>query len=208
MNLKRGCKLQIIAHRRNSIAELKSTDCSLGIEVDVRLNNSQIICQHDPLEAGESFSEWISFYKHGTLIINVKEEGLEDLILEILRDNGITDFFFLDQSFPFLFRKATQGLHKSAVRVSEYESVNTALNLAGLVDWVWVDIFSKFPLDADEIKNLKQGGFKLCVVSPELHGRSDERLVYELQALFASLEFEPDAICTKRADLWRANSDA
>lgn len=194
--------MQIIAHRRNSIAELVATSHSLGIEVDVRLNNSQIICQHDPLEPGELFAEWISFFKHGTLIINVKEEGIEHLILEILAEKKVSNYFFLDQSFPFLLRNANQGLRQAAIRVSEYESVSTALKLSGLVDWVWVDMFTKFPLDTESIGALRRAGFKLCVVSPELHGRAEESQVHNLQELFVSLNFEPDAVCTKRADLW------
>jgi hypothetical protein len=184
-----------------------ATSHSLGIEVDVRLNNSQIICQHDPLEPGELFTEWLSFFKHGTLIINVKEEGIERLILEILAEKKVSNFFFLDQSFPFLLKNANQGIRQAAIRVSEYESVSTALKLAGLVDWVWVDIFTKFPLDTESIEALKSAGFKLCVVSPELHGRSEESQVNELQELFASLNFEPDAVCTKRADLWEVDSN-
>lgn len=194
--------MQIIAHRRNSIADLKSTNHNLGIEVDVRLYNSELVCQHDPLKPGDLFVDWISFYKHGTLIINVKEEGLENLILEILEDRNIGDFFFLDQSFPFLVKNATKGLNKAAVRVSEYESVSTALSLSGFLDWVWVDCFSKFPLDAESVRALKEAGFRICIVSPELHGRRDEKEVDELRQLFVSLDFEPDAVCTKRPDLW------
>jgi hypothetical protein len=194
--------MQLIAHRKNTIAELSATSGQLGIEVDVRIHNSKLVCQHDPLKPGDLFEEWLSHYSHKTLIVNVKEEGLEELVLEALARHKIEDFFFLDQSFPFLLKHAKKGLSRAAVRVSEFESLETALNLKGLVSWVWVDLFGDFPLSKENIQALKSAGFNLCLVSPELHGRTDEKLVSDLKELFKALEFIPDAVCTKRADLW------
>lgn len=194
--------MQIIAHRKNSIKELLETDPKLGIEVDIRLHNSELVCQHDPLKPGELLSDWLEHYSHKTLILNVKEEGLERLVLDLVQSRGISDFFFLDQSFPFLLKHAKLGLHQAAVRVSEFESIETALSLSGLVDWVWIDLFADFPLDESQIQVLKLSGFKFCLVSPELHGRTDESLISELQATLGELKFEPDAVCTKRPDLW------
>ena len=48
--------------------------------------------------------------------------------------------------FP-VFGEMVQGRRASgAVRISEFESIETALTLAGKVDWVWVDCFTHFPL--------------------------------------------------------------
>ena len=62
----------------------------------------------------------------------------------------IKDFFVLDQSFPFLIKTINQGESRVSVRLSEYESINTLLNLSEKVDWVWVDYFTKFPLDKSQ----------------------------------------------------------
>lgn len=194
--------MQIIAHRRNEISELIGTETNYGVEVDIRLSNSKLICQHDPLSDGPLFSDWISEYRHKTLILNVKEEGIEHLVLEQIKKFGISDYFFLDQSFPFLLKNAKTGLRNAAVRVSEFESIETAISLSGLIDWVWVDIFSTFPLGPTEISRLTNAGFKICVVSPELHGRMDENLVTELKNQFALMDFIPDAVCTKFGHLW------
>lgn len=194
--------MQIIAHRRNSILELENTNQEFGVEVDIRLHNSELVCQHDPLKEGDLFSEWLKSFKHKTLILNVKEEGLENLVLEEINSRGITDYFFLDQSFPYLLKHSRNGLHKAAVRVSEFESIETALSLRGLVDWVWVDLFGEFPLGESQIEQLHSAGFKICLVSPELHGRTDEKLISDLRLLFKALDFQPDAVCTKRPELW------
>lgn len=131
--------MKLIAHRRNTIDELRATNPQYGIEIDIRSLGDQLILQHDPFLSGESLTEWINAYQHGTLILNVKEEGLEARLIDLMRKKNITDYFFLDQSFPFLVKWSKTGEHRCAVRVSEFESVETALALAGKVDWAWID---------------------------------------------------------------------
>ena len=191
--------MKLIAHRRNTLAELEATPEGYGVEVDIRSHGDRLIIHHDPFQAGESFDAWIAAYRHATLILNVKEEGLEDRLIGCMRDRGIDDYFFLDQSFPFLIKTAAKGERRCSVRVSEFEGLDTALALAGKVDWVWVDCFSRFPLDRADWRRLKDAGFRLCLVSPELLGRVSEAEVLALRSLFAGWGVEPDAVCSKLA---------
>ena len=194
--------MKLISHRRNTIAELRETDKKYGVEVDIRCQGQRLIIHHDPLVDGESFDEWIDAYQHGTLILNVKEEGLEARLIALMASKGIDDYFFLDQSFPFLVKWSKAGEHRCAVRVSEFESIETALTLASKVDWVWVDCFTKFPLSEEDAVRLKNAGFKLCLVSPELQGRNAEIEIPALVSLLSARNIESDALCTKRPDLW------
>ncbi len=194
--------MKLIAHRRNTIADLRATDAKYGIEVDIRSHGSQLVIHHDPFVDGERFDEWLNAYRHGTLILNVKEEGLEARLIALMQAQGISDYFFLDQSFPFLVKWSKAGEHRCAVRVSEFESINTALTLADKVDWVWVDCFTRFPLNSDDARQLKQAGFKLCLVSPELQGRDAEIEIPQMATMLKDLNIGADAICTKRTDLW------
>jgi hypothetical protein len=196
--------MKLISHRRNTIDELRATPVAYGVEVDIRSHGDQLIIHHDALVAGEPFDQWISAYRHGTLILNVKEEGLEARLIALMREHGIEDYFFLDQSFPFLVKWSKAGERRCAVRVSEYESVDTALTLAGKVDWVWVDCFTHFALSGGDARRLREAGFKLCLVSPELQGRAAEPEIAQLAALLAERGIEADAVCTKRPDLWQA----
>jgi len=191
--------VKLIAHRRNTLAELNATPIEYGVEVDIRSQGDELIMHHDPFQPGEPFDAWIAAYRHGTLILNVKAEGLEDRLLRSMRDRGIEDFFFLDQSFPFLIKTALNGERRSAVRVSEFESLETALALAGRVDWVWVDCFSRFPLDRTGWMRLREAGFRLCVVSPELVGRVSESEILALRRMFSAWGVQPDAVCAKLA---------
>ena len=199
--------MKIISHRRNTLEELKQTPEKYGVEVDIRSYGEELIIHHDSCVAGNSFEEWVSGYKNNTLILNVKEEGLEERVIQLMEKYEIEDYFFLDQSFPFLVKWSNLGVHRAAVRVSEFESVETALTLAGKVDWVWVDCFTHFPLSPEESQRLKQAGFKLCLVSPELQGRDAEKEIPELIQLLEELEILPEAVCTKRPDLWEKWED-
>ncbi|WP_295752197.1 phosphatidylinositol-specific phospholipase C/glycerophosphodiester phosphodiesterase family protein [Undibacterium sp.] len=200
--------MKYISHRRNTISELRATDRNYGVEVDIRSEGNKLIMHHDPFVAGESFDEWIDAYQHGTLILNVKEEGLEARLIAVMASKGIEDYFFLDQSFPFLVKWSKAGVHRCAVRVSEFESIETALTLAGKVDWVWVDCFTQFPLSGDNVIRLQRAGFKLCVVSPELQGRHADTEIPALVSLLRERSIEPDAVCTKRPDLWEKEVDS
>lgn len=195
--------MEIVLHRRNSIQELISTPRNFGVEVDVRIHNGELVCAHDPFLPGDSFKSWLSNYNHGLLVVNVKEEGLEPKILELLSNSRVINYFFLDQSFPYLLKTINSGNGNVALRVSEYESSKTALSLALRANWLWVDTFSKFPLTQAEILELRQLGFKFCVVSPELHGRKSDIELDELLQSLQSLNFVPDAICTKFPEFWK-----
>jgi len=146
--------LQIIKHRINTVSDLMDLDTQYGAELDLRSDGQDIIIHHDPFAKGALFKEWLSHYHHGTLILNVKEEGLETSVLALLKHYKIEDFFFLDQSFPFLLKTAKTKESRCAVRWSEYESFDTVLAVGTLIDWVWVDCFSTFPIKESHVKPL------------------------------------------------------
>jgi hypothetical protein len=200
--------MKLISHRRNTIDELRATPTRYGVEVDIRSSGERLIIHHDALVPGESFDEWIAAYRHGTLILNVKEEGLEARLIALMREHRIDDYFFLDQSFPFLVKWSKAGERRCAVRVSEFESIETALTLAGKVDWVWVDCFTHFALSGLDAARLRQAGFRLCLVSPELQGRPAATEIPMLAALLRERGIAADAVCTKRPDLWEQAAPA
>ena len=195
--------MKFISHRRNTIEELQATPREYGVEVDIRSDHGQLVIHHDPFAKGDDFEEWLKHYQHGTLILNVKEEGLEARLIDLMKQHKIEDYFFLDQSFPFLIKWSKLGEHHCAVRVSEFESIETALSLAGKIDWVWVDCFTKFPLAGIDAKRLQDAGFKLCLVSPELQGRPADTAIPELAKLLNERHITADAICTKNPELWK-----
>jgi len=195
--------MQRILHRINTKKQLVNTPREFGIEVDIRSNGDQLYMHHDPFQNGENFEDWLKLYNHAILILNVKEEGLESRLTSLMKKYDIDDYFFLDQSFPFLVKTAKNNEKRCAIRVSEFENIETAMSLAGKIDWIWVDCFTRFPLTTKDAKRLKsKGNFKLCFVSPELQGRTDIEHVKEFVQNIESLGIKGDAVCTKYPELW------
>ena len=188
--------MEYIAHRINTKKELKKLPQKYGVELDLRDDlNGRIYIQHNPFEPGEDFEEYLKEYHHGTMIINVKSERIELKVLELLPKYDVKSYFFLDSSFPMIWLMINQGEKNIALRVSEIEGMDTARNLAGKVDWIWVDCFSKIPISRKEADELKSLGYKLCLVSPELQGRPEDIESYKKQITRDGIVF--DAICTK-----------
>lgn len=204
----------IIEHRLNSIESLLAVPIEHGCEIDVRNHGDKLIIEHDAfISHGVEFEKWLEFYRHRFLIINVKEEGLEEKILLALSRSGISDFFILDESFPFIRKWALNGVSQFALRVSEFENYQTPLDLCmslkaqnKSVEWIWVDSFLGLPLPLFQANVLKEAGFKLCYVSPELHFLNEPDrwgvLLENFTKILESQSISPDAVCTKQPNAW------
>lgn len=196
---------QIIIHRCNTINQLRLTPKKYGVEIDIRSYKDQLVLHHDPfVKDAETFHDWINHFEHGSIILNVKEEGLEEKLIKIMSDYKIDKYFFLDQSFPFLVKYANKGHSKSAIRLSEFESIDTVFSLEGKIEWVWVDYFSQFPLNKKESYLLHDKGFNICLVSPELQGFNPEVEIVKLQNFIKNNDIIFDTVCTKYPLLWES----
>ena len=70
--------MEFIIHRVNLIEELRKTPQEYGCEIDIRTNGSKLILNHDPFNKGDDFIDYLDEYKNGTLVLNIKESGIED----------------------------------------------------------------------------------------------------------------------------------
>lgn len=175
----------IIRHRINTLEALESVPSEYGIEFDVR---DGLVVTHDHRGTGPTLREFLQKAHHAFYIVNIKCEGIEHEVLALLREFNIDNFFLLDCSFPMMIRLSNSGETRIAVRLSEFESIETVWAMKGRADWVWIDCFTKFvPYET------LRGEFKLCIVSPELQGRTED----------APTLRNVDAVCTKRPDLWK-----
>lgn len=195
--------MQYIKHRVNQVPELHNIRSEWGVEIDLRSNikaPNQILLSHNPWTEGPDFRDWLTEYClrkiKGPLILNTKEDGLEEQAVKLLHQFGVQDYFFLDTAIPTLVKWTTVH-HKAhfAVRLSSFEPIELCHRFSGLVDWVWVDCFNGIPLDPNLFEALTQ--FRLCLVSPELQGKP-----LETRRLFSQLLPRIDAICTKDPRGW------
>ena len=190
----------IIKHRVNTIEQLTKTPKKYGVEIDLRSGGKSIYLQHDPFKKGEKFEKWIKFFNHRLVVLNVKEEGLENKIVKTLKKNKVRNFFFHDQTFSSLlkYKKKT----KLSVRHSEFEEIKGKKYIFKYIKWLWIDHFTKFSLDISFYKFLKRNKVKICIVSPEL---IDIKYVSKIKRLIKKLvkqKIKINAVCTKKPHLW------
>ena len=193
--------MNFIAHRVNTIKELLNTPTEYGVEIDLRDYQDQIILQHDPFKDGECFEEYLKNYNHGTIILNIKSEGIEYQVLELLKKYTVNNYFFLDSSFPMINSLSLKGEKNIALRFSEFEGIDTLCSMAGKVNWIWVDCFSKLPITAKNYKLLKNLNYRLCLVSPDLQKQDLKIDSYKRYLEQEGIIF--DAICSKLHNLNR-----
>ena len=190
--------MEIIFHRINSLKELELIPVNAGVEIDIRDYNDELILQHDPFIEGELLESFLKKYgqRKGNLILNIKSERIEIRILELLKKYKIENYFFLDSSFPMIINLINNYSEKKiALRYSEFEKEDTILGLAGKIEWIWIDCFSKIPGTPEIYAQFRKLGFKLCFVSPELQGHRDKLREYKNYFIFNKINL--DAVCTK-----------
>jgi hypothetical protein len=193
--------MQIYSHRVNTISGLKKIDPVYGVEIDLRTKLGELILSHDPYADGELFSEWLKHLRGHSLILNVKEDALEDSILELLAKNGVSDYFFLDQSFPSIRRCINMGITKVATRVSDFEDLETALRSGS--EWVWLDSFSGvWDHLLQAVPAIAMNGQKTCLVSPELQRLDSIQELTSLKEMISSNRMAITSVCTKFPESW------
>jgi|TARA_Y100000310_G_scaffold101090_1_gene98994 hypothetical protein len=191
--------MEFIAHRINTVEQLKKVPKEYGVEVDLRDYGDKLILQHDPFTDGEDFEKYLKYYNHGTIILNIKSERIEFRIIDLLMKYKVKDYFFLDCSFPMIYLLSEQGEKNIALRFSEFEGLDTIINMRGKVNWVWVDCFTRMPIDRTSAKSLQSIGYKTCLVSPDLQGQPDDIEEYKSYIGIKKIFF--DAVCVKNNNI-------
>lgn len=208
--------MMFIHHRVNTLSRLEQIQLmpGEGAEIDVRYHLNDLVLHHDPFNHHDRtalrLSDFLAAWPNtGPLILNLKTEGIEETCIELMEQYQISDWFFLDMSMPYMVKYSIRASCSGnqnfssdnlAVRYSEFEPIEYCLSFSGRARWVWVDCFTHLPMNTTIYRRLKQAGFRICLVSPELQGHSVLR-IGEFRKQVADLHI--DAVCSKRIDLWR-----
>ena len=103
-----------------------------------------------------------------TLAINIKSDGLHKKINSMLYKYKIKNYFLFDMSIPDSM--AYLDLNEIVYyRMSEYE--NVASSIKG-VKGIWLDQFKGNWFNNKSLERIISNWNNVCIVSPELHGRS------------------------------------
>lgn len=194
--------MKIIAHRINKIKDLIALPPEYGVEIDVRGWGSELILNHEPLEAGDRLEDYLRVCDPSRLVVfNIKEAGIESRVHELAAKFNIKNYFLLDVEFPYLYRAAREAEKRIAIRYSEDESIETVLKYKNMIDWVWIDTNTKLPLDEKVAKQLQ--GFKLCLVCPERWGRPEDIKPYRARLLELGVKLDAVMTSIRHAEKWR-----
>lgn len=195
----------------NTVEGVRALPQAVGAEVDVRLHHGALVCAHDPFQPGDVLDDVLAAYvaagpRGGPLVLNPKETGLEDPLLDLLGRHGLTsphDVFLLDLTVPALVALTRRGESRVAVRVSEVEPLGHAEAFAGRARWAWLDCFDGVPAAMETVGALHEMEFRVCLVSPELEGYPAARIA-AFQQLADACDPVRDAVCTKHPAAWGA----
>ena len=144
-----------------------------GFESDVRDSGGELVISHNiPSYDAWPFEQALDLLeKQGdqfAFAINIKADGLKNLLGDALRRHGIQNYFLVDMSVPQMVEFAEVGL-RFVTRQSEFEQEPVLYEKAA---GVWIDGFRTIDWINEELltKHLSAGK-DVCLVSPELHGR-------------------------------------
>lgn len=165
----RGYWLEL--HERNQpVAFHRSFDLGYGTETDVRDCAGKLAISHDMPTGDEMTLDDLLDIMGGRnlpLAINIKADGLAQALAAKFKDRGHTNWFVFDMAVPDMRGYLNEGVC-TYTRLSDVEPTPAWLEQA---TGIWLDHFSLGYYPNQEIVKYLNHGKKICVVSPELHGR-------------------------------------
>jgi hypothetical protein len=158
-------------HERNMpVAFHRSFDLGFGTETDVRDVAGRLVISHDMPTGDEMTMDGLLDIMAGRnlpLAINIKADGLASALAEKFEELGHSNWFVFDMAVPDM-----RGYFKEGVitytRLSDVEPAPAWIEQS---NGIWLDSFSETSEINPTAALLVAAGKKVCVVSPELHGR-------------------------------------
>lgn len=168
------------AEKNTKGAFRRSFDAGFGTETDVRDAVGELVISHDMPVGGEMrFDEFVGL-SHAAelpLAVNIKSDGLAGRLHEAAARHRLRDWFVFDMSIPDM-RDHLRAGNPVFTRMSEVEREPAWLDES---QGVWLDAFTTDWFDAAVIEGLLARDKRVCVVSPELHGRTPDAVWSVLQ---------------------------
>lgn len=174
----------ILSHRgfwvdeadKNSIdAFRRSFSLGIGVETDIRDCNGSLVISHDPPSGNcitlETFLQvYIEYPSKPKLALNIKSDGLQSELKKQLTTFCVDNYFVFDMAVPDSLQYLNSGM-SFYTRQSEFELIPPLYDEA---QGVWLDEFNGHWLNDGLIKRHLKALKSICIVSPELHGRTYE----------------------------------
>jgi hypothetical protein len=153
----------------------RALEAGYGIETDIRDRDGSLVISHDMAGAdAQSLDDFLTSYvrypARPTLALNIKADGLAELLAERLGAHGVDNIFVFDMSVPDTLGYLALYM-PIFTRRSEYEGGSLLDRSAA---GVWLDaLVTPFVPPEDLVAALDEG-LAVVLVSPELHRRPHE----------------------------------
>ncbi len=159
--------------KNQKIAFQRSFDMGFGTETDVRDSMGKIVIAHDMPMGGEITLENLLDIMAGRnlpLALNIKADGLCEIVRDILGKYGHHNYFCFDMSIPDMIIYMRKSV-KFFTGLSDILSKPVLLEEA---DGVWLDSFNSDWYQHHLIDEIINENKTVCVVSSDLHKRSNK----------------------------------
>lgn len=179
----------ILSHRgywkqppeKNTVeAFTRSFELDLGTETDVRDHCNDLVISHDMPTGNElSLANFLGLLKQKSLplALNIKADGLAAKIKSIMSAYRRDDWFVFDMSIPDMRSHLACG-NPVYARVSEVEPEPVYFDA---ITGIWLDAFDNDHWQLERINPWLNQNKRVCLVSPELHGRDYKDLWHRLR---------------------------
>ncbi len=202
--------MEIIAHRGLwSTPDQKNSDRAIheavengfGVEIDLRDHGGRLVVSHDiPDDSARDFEQVVGSladlpaFNIVPWALNIKADGLQRLVLDVVDRYALTGAFCFDMSVPDgLGYLKLSGHCRVYTRQSEYEADPPFYAEA---DGVWLDEFNTRWITDKIIIDHRRQNKQVCIVSPELHGRDHLPLWQQLKKSGAVDDDDSIQLCT------------
>lgn len=171
-----------------------------GFESDIRDYMGELVISHNIANAGcqkaEEVFRWLAeFQDKYCFAINIKADGLKDMLAKLLKKYEISNYFTFDMSVPQMVEYTEMGF-TYFTRQSEVEPEPIMYDCSA---GVWIDGFWSTDWITEELLQRHiANGKKVCIVSPELHKR--EYMLFWKKIKLFDLEQSKIFLCTDRPD--------
>jgi glycerophosphoryl diester phosphodiesterase len=183
--------------KNQTIAFERSFSLGFGTETDIRDYKGELFISHDIADENcISVKEMLEIYNRYDytlpLALNIKADGLQVKLKELLEEYKIENYFVFDMSVPDTFGYLKQNI-KAFTRESEYEKIPSFYDEAC---GIWLDEFQGHWITKETIKKHIENNKQICIVSPDLHKREYQKEWQHYKEIEEELGVDNLMICT------------
>lgn len=198
--------MKILSHRgywkrvyekNQAISFERSFSLGFGTETDIRDYMGELVISHDIADekcitVREMFEIYNKYNNSIPLALNIKADGLQLKLRELLKEYKIEKYFVFDMSVPDGLQYIKQNI-KVFTRESEYEKIPS---FYGESCGIWLDEFQGHWIGKKTIQKHVESNKQICIVSPDLHKRDYKKEWQDYQTIEKDLGITNLMICT------------